>query len=382
MSAINIRRDVTDPFYRYKMPRLIGKIEGRGNGIKTVVVNLADIAKALRRPPMYPAKFFGFELGAQVIGDLALNRYVITGAHDTEKLASTLDQFIEKFVLCPSCKNPETDLVVSQGIVHKDCKACGKKGKCDNVHKLITYVLRQTDTKKSKKDKKDKADVQVTEQGKSYDDADELTRKIQSDAMLLPDSESAHEFIEDTSPEAVAKRQEELALSGAVAKLLIGDDDEEDPFEEFAEFVQAGNDPDSILAKSEELGLRRDKACVVLCQSMLSESVVENSEIETQLQLFKLFVTDEKCEKAVLGGIERLVSELFPTLLPKVALIFKELYQHDLVSEATFLQWAEKPSKKYVKRDQSKLVHDHAEPFIAWLREAEEETDSEEEEDE
>ena len=47
---INIPRDVQDEFYRYKMPRLIAKVEGRGNGIKTVVVNMRDIAAALGRP--------------------------------------------------------------------------------------------------------------------------------------------------------------------------------------------------------------------------------------------------------------------------------------------------------------------------------------------
>ena len=40
MSLINVRRDVSDNFYRYKMERLQTKIEGKGNGIKTVVVNL------------------------------------------------------------------------------------------------------------------------------------------------------------------------------------------------------------------------------------------------------------------------------------------------------------------------------------------------------
>lgn len=32
------------------MPVLETKIEGRGNGIKTVIPNMADIAKALARP--------------------------------------------------------------------------------------------------------------------------------------------------------------------------------------------------------------------------------------------------------------------------------------------------------------------------------------------
>lgn len=49
-----------DPTFRYKMPRLVAKIEGRGNGIKTVVANMAEIAAAINRPPVRqpPATFF------------------------------------------------------------------------------------------------------------------------------------------------------------------------------------------------------------------------------------------------------------------------------------------------------------------------------------
>lgn len=43
-------QDVKDPFYRYKMERLQSKIEGKGNGIKTVVVNLSSVAASLARP--------------------------------------------------------------------------------------------------------------------------------------------------------------------------------------------------------------------------------------------------------------------------------------------------------------------------------------------
>jgi hypothetical protein len=46
----------TDPAYRYKMPRVMTKIEGRGNGIKTVVTNMSQIALALRRDPSLPTK--------------------------------------------------------------------------------------------------------------------------------------------------------------------------------------------------------------------------------------------------------------------------------------------------------------------------------------
>lgn len=33
------------------MPRLVAKVEGKGNGIKTVIANMTEIAKALNRPP-------------------------------------------------------------------------------------------------------------------------------------------------------------------------------------------------------------------------------------------------------------------------------------------------------------------------------------------
>ena len=47
---------------------------------------MTDIAKSLIRPPMYPTKYFGCELGAQVKGDEKSDKYVVNGAHDAEKL--------------------------------------------------------------------------------------------------------------------------------------------------------------------------------------------------------------------------------------------------------------------------------------------------------
>lgn len=65
MGTVNVNRNVTDVFYRYKMPKINAKVEGKGNGIKTVIVNMIDVAKAIGRPATYPTKYFGCELGAQ-----------------------------------------------------------------------------------------------------------------------------------------------------------------------------------------------------------------------------------------------------------------------------------------------------------------------------
>lgn len=58
----------------------------------------------------------------------------------------------------------------------------------------------------------------------------------------------------------------------------------------------------------------------------------------------------------------------------------QEFYDQDIVEEEILLQWGERPSKKYVSKDLSKLIHTKAAPVINWLKEAEEESSEEEEE--
>lgn len=52
-------------------------------------------------------------------------------------------------------------------------------------------------------------------------------------------------------------------------------------------------------------------------------------------------------------------------------------YDLDLLEEKILLEWSEKVSKKYVDKDFSQEIHNRVEPFISWLKEAEEESDSE-----
>ncbi|ORX50657.1 hypothetical protein BCR36DRAFT_583237 [Piromyces finnis] len=395
--SINIRRDVKDTFYRYKMPKIVAKIEGKGNGIKTVVTNMSDIAKALSRPPTYPTKYFGFELGAQVKCEDKNDRYIINGQHDSKKLQDSLDGFIDKFVLCAHCKNPETDLIINKNGIIRDCKACGKRSEVDHKHKLTAFIMKHppTQPKKSKKSKKgsksennsaSEATIPTPPDSVSVNSEDEGSMKEEIIEMPKPinnDDDDDDDWCVDTSPEAVAERMKEI--NGAVAKLAAvnigedGDDDEKDPIDEFAEYVEEEDRTDKeIIKKARELGLKNDKVCTVLVQILFDEDVLE--QVSERSDLLNNFVKNEKCQKAILGGIERLVDQN-DNLLPKVAFILKAFYDEDIVEEDVLLAWGEKASKKYVDKSKSKEIRKQATPFLNWLREAEEESSDEDDED-
>ncbi|KAL3640407.1 Eukaryotic translation initiation factor 5A-1 [Castilleja foliolosa] len=171
-----------DAFYRYKMPRMITKIEGRGNGIKTNVVNMVDIAKALARPPSYTTKYFGCELGAQSKFDEKTGTSLVNGSHDTSKLASLLENFIKKYVQCYGCGNPETEVLITKNqMVQLKCAACGFLSDVDMRDKLTSFILKNPpEAKKGSKDKKAmrRAEKERLKEGEA---ADEVQKKLKKD---------------------------------------------------------------------------------------------------------------------------------------------------------------------------------------------------------
>ncbi len=59
----------------------------------------------------------------------------------------------------------------------------------------------------------------------------------------------------------------------------------------------------------------------------------------------------------------------------------KTFYDEDILEEEVILEWAKKVSKKYVSKELSEQIHKKAEPFVTWLKEAEEESSEDEEEE-
>uniref|UniRef100_A0A3P9M942 Eukaryotic translation initiation factor 5 n=1 Tax=Oryzias latipes TaxID=8090 RepID=A0A3P9M942_ORYLA len=281
--SVNVNRSVSDQFYRYKMPRLIAKVEGKGNGIKTVIVNMVDVAKALNRFP-----FFGCELGAQTQFDTKNDRYIVNGSHEANKLQDMLDGFIKKFVLCAECDNPETDLHVNpkKQTIGTSCKACGYRGMLDTRHKLCTFILKNPP-------------------GETF-----------------PQSGSA-----SAKKEKEKKNRKKDKENGSGS----GEAGTQDSF----------NAPEAVFCHN-----------------------------------------NKKAQKYLMGGFECVVKLHQVQLLPRVAVILKDLYDADLLEEDVILSWAEKVSKKYVSKELAKEIHAKAAPFVKWLKEAEEESEGSEEEEE
>ena len=73
--------------FRYKMPRMLTRKEGHGNGVKTNITNLIDIANALRVPDSSMLKWFCKELGASSEGTT-----IIKGIHSVQDLCHHLDR--------------------------------------------------------------------------------------------------------------------------------------------------------------------------------------------------------------------------------------------------------------------------------------------------
>lgn len=372
-------------------------------------------------------KYFGFELGAQTNIDPKDDRWIINGAHEASKLQDYLDGFIKKFVLCSSCKNPETVVNIKDNRILLDCKACGTISEADPRQKLSSFILKNA-PKKGKKDKSTKkAERRARKQAEQNGNADnsdeangrgspnesgsdngddngdyevdagsddELTRRINAQAKELnePEAEKEVEWSVDMSEAAIKARA--LALPDDLKNSLVieGEEDGEDaggPYDALGKWILEQAEAKGGIAKVEDVEIylkakefhieTKHRTLAVLAQTIFDENIVK--QVEPRSVMLKRMITSERHEKAFLGGTERLVGIEKPNLIPQVSAILLQYYQNDLVSEDTLKAFGKKASKKYVDIAISKKVRKSAEKFIEWLETAEsdEEEDSDDE---
>lgn len=120
MPKINIQgeEDVIDPFYRYKMEKMIvGKQKN-----KTIVTNIDKVAADIYVQPELIAEYFKHSLSTNV--KLSGSELTINGKFEYEQLFDVLKKFVDVMVLCPECGKPELDIYVDNDTVASRCKAC------------------------------------------------------------------------------------------------------------------------------------------------------------------------------------------------------------------------------------------------------------------
>lgn len=375
MAMRNIGGDPNDPAYRYKMPRLEAKVEGRGNGIKTRIVNMEDIAKALHRDPAYITKFFGCELGAQTKENSKVSTYIVNGQHDTKELDSKLDLFIQNWVLCKECGLPETDLAVSKGFIYEICNACGKRNRCDMNHRLATYILKSP----PKKAQKQKVGAGAKKQQKKIA-AEERMAKSATKIKIEEEKEEEEDWAGDTSAEAQKQRAKEVLSEKA--KELVALDADEQMLTALRNFINSNPTDKQIkyikdLEKKECFGSAR--RAELLFEACFDKNILK--QIEKRAALIHHFCNHPRTQRVLIGCIERLV-EQHPELMKRIPDIFQGFYDADMLEEDSLMDWFDVPSAKYVPAAVLNEIRKYAKPFIDWLKEADEEGESDDDEEE
>lgn len=346
MGSVNVNRNVSDAFYRYKMPRIQAKVEGKGNGIKTVIVNMVDVAKAIGRPATYPTKYFGCELGAQTQFDFKNERFIVNGSHDATKLQDLLDGFIRKYVLCPACDNPETELMVNakKGTISQGCKACGYHGLLESNHKLNTYILKNppslnpavqgsslTEGKRGKRSKRANGETTTTttatangdRSGSPENDTSTTDIVVEAPQKMANEETDDVNWAVDVSEEAVRARLQDLT-DGAKGMTINDDLDktENERMDMFYKLVKCRRDAGQLdnhkdlVAEAERLEIKT-KAPLILAELLFDQNIALQAK-KYRVLLLRLTHDDIKAQKYLIRGIEQVIALHKDALMSKV----------------------------------------------------------------
>lgn len=390
----NIGGDNNDATYRYKMPLLVTKVEGRGNGIKTVLVNMTDIAKALCCDPAYPTKYFGFTLGTQSKYSPDTERAVVNGQHDQPDLDKILDKFIEKFILCPTCKLPEIKMKVKKNNIIIDCMACGHNGPLvTKMPKMQAYICKNPpaasgkeqsssgEKKKKKKNKKNKG-----EEEESKEEVVELQEEMEEVLLTC-----------DTSKEAQEQRMQE-EFGGIFEEEKSSSKKKKKKKKAKAEAIPDGPGDMLRLFCESNPNARTKQIVDELSRIQLSRSLDDTSKVKALLEglldlsdpksvakqlqqykkVFRKLINTPGLQMLLLFCLEELVGVVEPRLLKRSPILLKTLFDADVLEDEVILQWANSPpeSSYLVPKQVASKIRKAVAPFIEWLEESSSEDSS------
>ena len=106
---------------RFEIPAVRGHVQG----VKTVINNWFEIAKALDRPPQHLLKYVMREVATP--GEIIKQAVIFNAKLPARKINEKIQQYADELVFCKECGKPETKLNRDGGVITLSCQACGAK---------------------------------------------------------------------------------------------------------------------------------------------------------------------------------------------------------------------------------------------------------------
>lgn len=420
MSTINIAglTPVEDPAYRYKMPRLVVKVEGRGNGIKTVLMNVIELAQSLNREAPEITKFFGCEIGSQTTYATDTDRAIVNGAHRDTDLQNHLSRYIENFVLCKNCRLPETHYKIKDGLISQKCLACGSKNAVDMTHKLTAFILAQHKKAKDAAKAAEKGKGKAKKEKSKKKHKDEGDDGAQDDSKLSPvtnkdgsDKKSCKDSVDKKSSKKDKKIKASSSSDNVFGIIAASPDEEEeeesdskaadDGMERFKLWLSnvSGTEVDPTPPTTSQIvdelrniqtmaSLRTADRVIIFLGAVFTENMITLKEVEKNASVLKALAGTHIQQRHLIAAFEWLFGTKYPSKVKFFPMALKQLMDEDLVEEDVFLEWAADYARNEFSAESSMICLDTLEelrasaaPFIKWLQEAEEEGDDEDEEE-
>jgi len=106
---------------RFQIPRARVTQQGR----RSVIMNFNEIAAALQRDPDHLLKFLLKETATR--GNYDGNRVVFQGRFTEDSIRNLIEIYTNKYVICPVCGRPDTNIVRDKRLSFLQCDACGAR---------------------------------------------------------------------------------------------------------------------------------------------------------------------------------------------------------------------------------------------------------------
>jgi len=408
---LNIGGDANDASYRYQMHPLKTKIEGRGNGIKTVITNVTTVANELHTDPSYITKFFGMECGAVSKFDTQRNVGIVKCKREAKEFQEQLTRFINDFILCPRCGLPElkSEIYPTSKQLKHSCAPCGLEYFNNSEHKVRKFIINNPTSSIKAKGNKSKPKSGKTggkkrsSKHKRHQSQTKQSQEGKEDVDGYRDigGEDEEVWRGDTSWEAVAarKQQERLAKKGGYRPQKeekkddgeVAADSAIQILKEYMRVCERSNG--EILDEVKRISLARRYDLRKTIELVLDALVDWKYGLDECMEgmkkyviIFKKYTDDKHDAEVFLSVIENYICkrDLDEDFENKVYKLLTCLYDNEILDEEDILNWADTPVDKamFVDSDDAERIRNKASVFINWLREDDEDEDEEEEEEE